>query len=155
MGYCRSRKISSPNHCLLPRSNGMNDLLTERILYQILESQGIIVVYDVTNLESFQHIPYWFKNIDEVRSRAVSLHKHKSPYLIHCTRLQRIESQSFFVKTKKIRQRIQTNNKFSLIIIILECITKRNKDFDRQQMRCGQFTSNGGERTRRQTSSSI
>ncbi len=36
-------------------------------------SQGIIVVYDVTNLESFQHIPYWFKNIDEVRRRRCSL----------------------------------------------------------------------------------
>ena len=31
-----------------------------------LYCQGIIVVYDVANLESFQHIPYWFKNIDEV-----------------------------------------------------------------------------------------
>lgn len=28
-------------------------------------AMGIIVVYDVANLESFQHIPYWFKNIDE------------------------------------------------------------------------------------------
>ena len=31
-------------------------------------AMGIIVVYDVTNLESFQHVSYWFKNIDEVRS---------------------------------------------------------------------------------------
>lgn len=29
-------------------------------------AMGIIVVYDVTNLESFQHVQYWFKNIDEV-----------------------------------------------------------------------------------------
>lgn len=30
-------------------------------------AMAIIVVFDVTNLESFQHIQYWFKNIDEVR----------------------------------------------------------------------------------------
>ncbi|KAF7491152.1 Ras-related protein Rab-13 [Sarcoptes scabiei] len=28
-------------------------------------AMAIIVVFDVTNLESFQHIQYWFKNIDE------------------------------------------------------------------------------------------
>ncbi|KAH9418797.1 hypothetical protein DERP_004123 [Dermatophagoides pteronyssinus] len=34
-------------------------------------AMGIIVVYDVTNLESFQHVQYWFKNIDENASPQV------------------------------------------------------------------------------------
>lgn len=34
-------------------------------------AMGIIVVYDVTNLESFQHVSYWFKNIDEVRCPSI------------------------------------------------------------------------------------
>jgi GTPase SAR1 and related small G proteins len=29
-------------------------------------AMGILLMYDVTNLESFQHLNYWLKNIEEV-----------------------------------------------------------------------------------------
>lgn len=29
-------------------------------------AMGILLMYDVTNLESFNHLTYWFKNIEEV-----------------------------------------------------------------------------------------
>lgn len=30
-------------------------------------AQGIVLVYDVTNLDSFNHLSYWLRNIEEVR----------------------------------------------------------------------------------------
>lgn len=32
---------------------------------------GILLVYDVTNLDSFDHLTYWLKNIQEVSFNAV------------------------------------------------------------------------------------
>lgn len=30
-------------------------------------AMGILLVYDVTNLDSFDHLTYWLKNIEEVK----------------------------------------------------------------------------------------
>lgn len=27
---------------------------------------GILIMYDVTNMDSFNHLTYWFRNVEEV-----------------------------------------------------------------------------------------
>lgn len=35
-------------------------------------AMGILLMYDVTSLDSFNHLSYWLRNIQEVRSRNMS-----------------------------------------------------------------------------------
>lgn len=36
-------------------------------------AMGILLVYDVTNLDSFDHLTYWLKNIKEVQISFIDL----------------------------------------------------------------------------------
>ncbi len=53
----------------------MLDMLLHRFRYPIYVSflsysQGIMLVYDITNEKSFDNIKNWIRNIEEVRNRS-------------------------------------------------------------------------------------
>ncbi|GIY41808.1 ras-related protein Rab-8A, partial [Caerostris extrusa] len=37
----------------------------------ISSNEGILVMYDVTNMDSFNHLTYWFRNVEENASQDV------------------------------------------------------------------------------------
>lgn len=41
-------------------------------------AMGILLMYDVTSLDSFNNLPYWLQNIKEVSSKLVSREEVKS-----------------------------------------------------------------------------
>lgn len=41
---------------------------------------GILLMYDVTSLESFNHLSYWLRNIQEVRSNNDNINTYTVAY---------------------------------------------------------------------------
>lgn len=45
-------------------------------------AMGILIMYDVTNMDSFNHLTYWFRNVEEVSMIILALHLIGFIYLI-------------------------------------------------------------------------
>lgn len=49
--------------------------ITELFLKSAVASQGIMLVYDISNEKSFENIKNWIRNIEEVRAVGAVLHE--------------------------------------------------------------------------------
>lgn len=92
-GYCRAGEVSHHHNSLLQRSHGKSALHPpcpppEFISYitwswdlvcedDCFSSQGIMLVYDISNEKSFENIKNWIRNIEEVSSEMKLKYIHK------------------------------------------------------------------------------
>ncbi|KAG0424861.1 hypothetical protein HPB47_027928, partial [Ixodes persulcatus] len=62
-GY-EARIASLMNLCVVRDTAGQERFRTLTTAYY-RGAMGILIMYDVTNMDSFNHLSYWFRNVEE------------------------------------------------------------------------------------------